>query len=137
MSQSAAAAVFEVPFKLNVQETKLTEEQFVRFCQENPELRIELTAQGELVIMPPTGMETGRRNSRLTRRLDTWAEMDGTGIAFDSSTLFTLPNGAKRSPDASWVRRGGGGAGPMGQRQGVGWLWAVFVLERRSPPVRL
>src|SRR6266446_9950763 len=118
MSQSAAAAVFEVPFKLNVQETKLTEEQFGRFCQENPELRIELTAQGELVIMPPTGMDTGRRNSRLTRRLDTWAEIDGTGIAFDSSTLFTLPNGAKRSPDASWVRQERWDALPARERAG-------------------
>ena len=137
MSQSAAAAVFEVPFKLNVQETKLTEEQFVRFCQENPELRIELTAQGELVIMPPTGMETGRRNSRLTRRLDTWAEMDGTGIAFDSSTLFTLPNGAKRSPDASWVRRERWEALPREQRQGFGLLCPDFVVELRSPTDRL
>lgn len=137
MSQLALPEEYRLPFKLNVQETKLTEEQFVRLCQENPELRIELTAQGELVIMAPTGMETGRRNSRLTRRLDTWAEMDGTGVAFDSSTLFTLPNGAKRSPHASWVRRERWEALPQEQRQGFGLLCPDFVVELRSPSDRL
>jgi Uma2 family endonuclease len=137
MSQPAVAVTFEVPFKLNVQETKLTEEQFVRLCQENPDLQLELTAQGELVIMPPTGMETGRRNSTLTQRLANWAETDGTGVAFDSSTLFTLPNGAKRSPDASWVRRERWDALPKEQRQGFGLLCPDFVVELRSPTDRL
>lgn len=137
MSQIISPEALSVPFKLNVQAMKLTEEQFVRLCEENPDLRIELTAQGELVIMPPTGMDTGRRNSRLTRRLDTWTEMDGTGIAFDSSTLFTLPNGAKRSPDASWVRRERWDALPAEQRAGFGLLCPDFVVELRSPTDRL
>ncbi len=137
MSQIISPEALSVPFKLNVQAMKLTEEQFVRLCEENPDLRIELTAQGELVIMPPTGMDTGRRNSRLTRRLDTWTEMDGTGIAFDSSTLFTLPNGAKRSPDASWVRRERWDALPAKERAGFGLLCPDFVVELRSPTDRL
>jgi len=137
MSQIISPEALSVPFKLNVQTMKLTEEQLVRLCEENPDLRIELTAQGELVIMPPTGMDTGRRNSRLTRRLDMWAEMDGTGIAFDSSTLFTLPNGAKRSPDASWVRRERWDALPAKERAGFGLLCPDFVVKLRSPTDRL
>jgi Uma2 family endonuclease len=137
MSQVISPTELSVPFKLNVQTMKLTEEQFVRLCQENPDLRIELTAEGELVIMPPTGLETGRRNIRLVRRLDTWTETNGSGIAFDSSTLFTLPNGAKRSPDASWVRRERWEALPLEQRRGFGLLCPDFVVELRSPSDRL
>ena len=137
MSQPTVTAELSVPFKLNVQATQLTEEQFTRLCQENPELRIELTAQQELVIMPPTGSETGRRNSTLTQRLANWAETDGTGIVFDSSTLFTLPNGAKRSPDASWVRKERWNALTKDQREGFAPLCPDFVVELRSPTDRL
>jgi Uma2 family endonuclease len=128
---------YRLPFKLNLHETKLTEEQFIRLCQENPDLQIELTARGELVIMPPTGLESGRRNIRIARRLDTWTETDGTGVAFDSSTLFTLPNGAKRSPDASWVRQERWEALSAEQRKGFGLLCPDFVVELRSPTDRL
>jgi Uma2 family endonuclease len=137
MSQMVLPEEYHLPFKLNIHETKLTEEQFVRLCQENPDLQLELTARGELVIMPPTGLESGRRNSRLTRRLDTWTEADGTGIAFDSSTLFTLANGAKRSPDASWIRRERWGALPVKEREGFGLICPDFVIELRSPTDRL
>lgn len=84
---------------------ELTDEQFLQLCQQNRDLRLERTAEGELIIMPPTGWETGNRNSRLTQRLGNWTDADGTGLAFDSSTGFKLPNGADRSPDASWVKR--------------------------------
>jgi len=84
---------------------ELTDEQFFQLCQNNRDLRLERTAEGELIIMPPTGWGTGNRNRRLTQRLGNWTDADGTGLAFDSSTGFTLPNGADRSPDASWVRR--------------------------------
>src|SRR2546425_2013654 len=137
MTQPAGWEEFGLPIKLNVQEAKLTEEQFMRLCQENPEFQIELSAKGELVIMPPTGLETGRRNSRLTRYLDAWAETDGSGIAFDSSTLFTLPNGAKRSPDASWVRRERWEVLTKDQREGFAQLCPDFVVELRSPTDRL
>src|ERR1051325_1459293 len=105
MSQSTENLELTAPVKLNIQGLKITDEQFTLLCQENPELRLELTAQGELIILPPTGFVTGRRNSRLTRHVDVWSEMDGTGITCDSSPLFLLPNGAKRSPDGSWVRQ--------------------------------
>lgn len=84
---------------------ELTEEQFFHLCQNNRDLRLERTAAGELIIMPPTGWESGNRNARLTQRVGNWADADGAGLAFDSSTGFILPNGANRSPDAAWVRR--------------------------------
>ncbi|MEH2050691.1 Uma2 family endonuclease [Nostoc sp.] len=91
---------------LNLSRTiELTDEQFFQLCQNNRDLRLERTAEGELIIMPPTGWESGNRNSRLTQRLGNWTDADGTGLAFDSSTGFKLPNGANRSPDASWVSR--------------------------------
>ncbi|MDP5338413.1 MAG: Uma2 family endonuclease [Nodularia sp. (in: cyanobacteria)] len=83
----------------------LTDEQFFQLCQNNRDLRIERTAEGELILMPPTGWKSGNRNSKLTARLEVWADADGTGLAFDSSTGYKLPNGANRSPDASWVSR--------------------------------
>ena len=137
MSQLALPEEYRLPFKLNVHETKLTEEQFVRLCQENPDLQLELTARGELVIMPPTGLETGQRNGKLTHFLVAWALADGTGIACDSSTLFTLPDGAKRSPDASWIRRERWEALPAKERAGFGQLCPDFVVELRSPTDRL
>lgn len=85
--------------------TTLTQEQFRELCRTNRDIRLELTAQGELIVMPPTGWETGKRNASLAGRLNVWSEADGTGVAFDSSTGFTLPNGAVRSPDAAWVRQ--------------------------------
>ncbi|MBW4606656.1 MAG: Uma2 family endonuclease [Hassallia sp. WJT32-NPBG1] len=84
---------------------ELTDEQFFQLCQNNRDLRFERTFEGELIIMPPTGWETGNKNAKLTQRLGNWADADGTGLAFDSSTGFKLPNGANRSPDASWVKR--------------------------------
>ena len=91
---------------LNLSPTiELTNEQFFQLCQHNRDLRLERTATGELIIMPPTGWKSGNQNSRLTQRLGNWTDADGTGLAFDSSTAFILPNGATRSPDASWVRR--------------------------------
>ncbi|MGC1394981.1 MAG: Uma2 family endonuclease, partial [Coleofasciculaceae cyanobacterium] len=78
-------------------------EQFFQLCINNRDLRLEQTAEGELIIMPPTGWKSGNRNSKLTARVEVWADADGTGLAFDSSTGYILPNGAKRSPDASWV----------------------------------
>lgn len=84
---------------------ELSDEQFYHLCQGNRDLRLERTASGKLVIMPPTGWGTGSRNLRLGQRLGNWADTDGTGIVFDSSTGFLLPNGAIRSPDVAWVRQ--------------------------------
>jgi Uma2 family endonuclease len=77
---------------------------FWRLCQANPELRLERTARGVIEAMPPAFGGTGARNAGLTARVVLWAWNDGTGTAFDSSAGFTLPNGAVRSPDASWIR---------------------------------
>jgi len=87
--------------------------------------------------MPPAGSETGHRNSTLNLRLAGWAETDDTGLAFDSSTGFTLPNGAIRSPDASWVRRERWSALSKEQRAGFAQLCPDFVVELRSPTDRL
>ena len=84
---------------------ELTDEQFFQLCQNNRDLRLERTAAGELIIMPPTGWKSGNQNAKLTARLVRWTEADETGLAFDSSTGFKLPNGADRSPDAAWVKR--------------------------------
>ncbi|MFM6309845.1 MAG: Uma2 family endonuclease, partial [Dolichospermum sp.] len=82
----------------------MTDDQFFQLCQNNRELRFERNANGELIIMSPAGGETGNRNGRLNQQLFNWTDADGTGIAFDSSTGFKLPNGADRSPDASWIK---------------------------------
>lgn len=83
---------------------KFTDEQFELLVAVNQELRLELTAEGELVIMSPTGGETGNRNFDLLGQLWFWNSQNNLGKAFDSSTGFKLPNGAIRSPDASWIR---------------------------------
>ena len=82
----------------------MTHEQFYEFCLANRDLRIERTASGEVVIMPPAFSDTGNRNFNIAVQLGSWANQDGTGLGFDSSAGFTLPNGATRSPDASWIR---------------------------------
>jgi len=111
---------------------ELTDERLYQLCQANRELRFERTARGELLIMPPTGGETGRRNSRLTQRLANWADADGTGLTFDSSTGFILPNGAMRSPDAAWMRRSRWEALTAEQKQKFIPLCPDFVVELLS-----
>lgn len=76
---------------------------FLQLSRDNQDVQIEMNKDGDLIIMPGTGGLTGRKNSRIIRRLDEWAEKDGTGVTFDSDTIFCLPNGAKKIPDASWV----------------------------------
>jgi Uma2 family endonuclease len=84
---------------------RLTREQFYELCNVNHDLRLERSSTGELILMPPTGWESGRQNSKLKLRVGVWAEQEGTGIVFDSSTGFSLPNGADRSPDVAWVAK--------------------------------
>ncbi len=84
---------------------ELTEDEFFEFCQRNGDVRIERDAKGEIHIMPLAGGATSNRNAGITMQLGLWAKRDGTGIAFDSSGGFRLPNQAVRSPDASWVLR--------------------------------
>jgi Uma2 family endonuclease len=112
---------------------ELTDEQFFQLCQVNENLRFERTATGELIIMPPTGGETGNRNGRLTQKLFNWVDADGTGIAFDSSTGFKLPNGANRSPDASWIKLERWNALTEKQQTRFLPLCPDFVVELLSP----
>ena len=82
---------------------QVSDQQFYDFCRTNPDLRIERNANGEIIVMPPAFADTGNRNGRIFGQLFVWSEADATGEAFDSSSGFTLPNGATRSPDAAWI----------------------------------
>lgn len=112
---------------------KLTDEQFFQLCQANENLRFERTATGELIIMPPAGGETGNRNGRLNQQLFNWADTDGTGIAFDSSTGFKLLNGADRSPDAAWVKLERWNALTQEQKEKFPPICPDLVIELLSP----
>ncbi len=79
-------------------------QEFYDFCQANRDLRIERTATGEVIVMPPAFSDTGNRNAKILYQVMAWADKDGTGEVFDSSTGFTLPNGSTKSPDVSWIR---------------------------------
>lgn len=119
---------------LNVPETlALTPAQFEQLALANQDLRLELTARGGLVIMPPTGGETGNRNFELCLDLGIWNRQQRLGKAFDSSTGFRLPNGAIRSPDASWLRQDRWDGLTPDQRQKFLLLCPDFAVELRSP----
>lgn len=115
----------------------LTTEQFWQLCQDNQDLQFERTATGELIIMPPTGGNTGKRNVKLITQLDLWNSQTGLGEVFDSNTGFTLPNGADRSPDASWVSRERWEALTPEQQDKFIPLCPDFVVELMSPSDRL
>jgi Uma2 family endonuclease len=112
---------------------ELTDEQFFQLCQANRDLRFERTATGELIIMPPTGGETGNRNGKITQQLFNWTDADGTGIAFDSSTCFKLPNGADRSPDAAWIQLTRWNALTEAEKEKFPPICPDFVIELLSP----
>ncbi|NJK69737.1 MAG: Uma2 family endonuclease [Microcoleus sp. SU_5_3] len=112
---------------------QLTSEQFYQLCEDNPDLKLERNANGELIAMPPTGGETGKRNVKLTTQLDIWNEQTELGEVFDSSTGFTLPNKADRSPDASWVEKSRWEALTPEQREKFIPLCPDFVIELVSP----
>ena len=112
--------------------TRVTHEQFEEFCRDYPDLRLELTSSGELIVMPPTGSQTGRRNSKLNSQLDNWATKNGTGVTFSALAGFTLPNGAIRSPDASWLRRERWDVLTDQQKESFAPICPDFVIELRS-----
>jgi Uma2 family endonuclease len=89
------------PFRLDFHGAPLTEEQFEELCRNSPDLSFELTSKEELIIVPPTSPESGWKNSELITEVALWSRKDKTGIVFDSQSLFTFPNNAKRSPDVS------------------------------------
>lgn len=111
----------------------MTDDQFFEFCQMNRKLNIERTAQGEIIIMPPAGGETGGRNANLNFFVNQWSRKDRRGIAFDSSTGFILPNGATRSPDAAWILRERLTKLAPEQKRKFLPLCPDFVVELQSP----
>jgi Uma2 family endonuclease len=120
-------------FTVNLRPTiELSDGQFYELCRDNPDMQFEQTATGALVIMSPTGGETGNRNFSLLGQLWAWVEADGTGLGFDSSTVFKLPSGAKRSPDAAWVKRDRWEALTPREQEGFPPIAPDFVIELRS-----
>jgi Uma2 family endonuclease len=111
---------------------RMSAEQFFEFCRQNVAYRIERSAAGEVTIMPPAGPPTSDRNADLIFQLRGWAKRDGTGVAYESSAGFTLPNGAERSPDASWIRKERLAALTPEQRTGFWKICPDFVVELRS-----
>lgn len=129
--------VLASPLVLDFKAIEMTDDQFVQFCADNDDLRIELTAKRELIVMPPTNLETGSENLSLSAQVYNWTRQDGSGIGFDSSSMFTLPNGAVRSPDASWMLRERWVALPLEERRRFSHIVPDFVAELRSPSDRL
>ncbi len=112
---------------------RLNRKQFAEVCRLNREARFELSAEGDLLIMPPTGALTGVRNMRVSRQLSQWSDRDSSGVAFDSSTGFELPNGATRAPDAAWATKTRLQGFTRDQWESFLPVCPDFVIEIRSP----
>lgn len=120
-------------FSLDFHSARLTEEQFEELCRNHADAKFELSANGELIVMPPTSLDAGWKNTRLTTDTEIWSRSDQSGIVFDSSTMFTLPNGAKRSPDVSWMSRDKWDDLSPSDRRKFTRVVPDFVIELRSP----
>ena len=117
---------------------KFTDEELYKIDAVNEDLRIETNADGDLEVLPPPFPETSRKNIAIDARLWIWAEKDKTGVCFESSAKFTLPNGAKRMPDAAWILKERYFALPQKEREERFTRIAPdFVIELRSKSVRL
>jgi Uma2 family endonuclease len=115
----------------------MTEEAYFEFCQANPNLKIERTAKGEIVIAPPAGGEADYRSVEFAAELRNWAKRDGRGKVFGSSVEFLLPDGSALSPDAAWVSNGRLAMLSKAQRRQFLKLVPEFVAEVMSPSDRL
>jgi Uma2 family endonuclease len=122
-----AAIRLVVPSGLHV-----SDRDFWRFCQANPDLRLERNASGELIVMPPAAPDSGHRNAGITAQLWNWNQKTSLGIDFDSSAGFTLPNMAIRGPDASWMTRERWDALPKQEREKFSHICPDFIVELRS-----
>lgn len=116
---------------------QLTDEQFYLLCRKNPDIKFERNAEGEILIMSPTGGETGKRNAKLISRFVIWNEQTQLGEVFDSSTCFKLHNGAARSPDVSWIKQERWDALTSEEKEKFPPIAPDFVLELMSPSDRL
>ena len=116
---------------------RFSDDELFELCGRNPELRIERSAEGDLIVMTPAGGASGHRNAGILRALGEWARRDGTGLGFDSSTGFLLANGAMRAPDAAWVQRSR--LEPLSPEDKERFLPLTpdFVVELRSPSDRI
>ena len=115
----------------------ITDEQFEQLCAQNRDTKFEMTSQGKLIVMSPTGSESGRQNADLLTQIGTWNRQTKLGVVFDSSTGFTLPNNAKRSPDVSWIEISRWNELTKQQRRRFAPIAPDFVLELLSPNDRL
>ena len=117
---------------LNISALEMTEDQLLKLCSDNGDMRIELTAEKELIIMPPAFSETGWQELELALQVGNWAKQDGTGRAYGPTAGFTLPNGAVRAPDVSWILLSRWEAMSDSERRGFAKLCPDFVIELRS-----
>ena len=126
-------ALREMPLPLRFRpETPMSDEELMRFCAANDALRVERDANGEILVMTPTGSNTGRKNAYLIQVLGTWADADGRGYAFDSNTGFTLPDGSMRSPDAAWIEAARWDALSEADKDRFAPICPDFIIELRS-----
>jgi Uma2 family endonuclease len=121
-----------ITFNLNAI-VKLTDDQFYKLCRENPDVKFERNAKGEIIIMPPTGGETGKSNFEIAVEFGIWNRQTKLGVCFDSSTCFKLPNGANRSPDVAWIRKERWDALTPEEKAKFSPIAPDFVLELMSP----
>lgn len=112
---------------------RVTPKQFDELAVSNQNVPMELTAKGEIIIMSPTGGTAGRKNFKLNVLFGVWVEKDGTGVGFDSSTVFILPNNARRSPDIAWVKLERWNALTLEEQDGFPPITPDFVIELVSP----
>ncbi len=112
---------------------QITDDQFYQLCRENPDVKFERNAQGEIIVMTPTGGETGNYNSEINADFVIWNRQTKLGVCFDSSTCFKLPSGANRSPDVSWIKQERWDVLTLEQKQKFPPISPDFVLELMSP----
>lgn len=136
-TQTISNSLDYLPAVLDFSPLRLSEEQFDNLARNQPDLNIELTAEGELVILAPTTIDTGWKNADLIFFVNQWSRNTKNGKVFDSSSLFTLPNGAKRSPDVAWVTGTRWNALPEEEKNRFAHLAPDFVIELRSKSDRL
>ena len=127
-----------LPAKLTLNpELRMTDDEYYEFCQSNPDVRFERTANGEIIIVPPAGWESDHQNVKVSARLTVWAESDGRGQTSGPSTEFILPSGAAYSPDAAWVSNEQIGKLSREHRRKFPRVCPEFVVEVMSPTDRL
>ncbi|TAF08504.1 MAG: Uma2 family endonuclease [Nostocales cyanobacterium] len=120
------------PVILNIKDVGLSDEQFFHLCQINEDWKLEETAKRELIILPPVGAISGNRESEFNADVVIWNRQTKLGKVFSSSTIFTLPNGGKRSPDVAWVANERWDALSIEEQEKFPKICPDFVIELRS-----